>query len=157
MDETLLLDLLNTTPLVAGQPTDELADAGPRWLAEHGQPTSEAEWRALAEARDAIQDVVRGYAPRSALAPFVADVGYRASLGDDGFTWTLDAPSGRSAAALVVLTWDSVSGRLRPCANPECQRFLIDHSKPNKARWCSMAVCGNRMKARRHYERTRRT
>jgi predicted RNA-binding Zn ribbon-like protein len=33
--------------------------------------------------------------------------------------------------------------------------FLIDHSKPNKARWCSMAVCGNRMKARRHYERSR--
>jgi hypothetical protein len=30
-----------------------------------------------------------------------------------------------------------------------------DHSKPNNARWCSMAVCGNRMKARRHYERTR--
>ncbi|HUB22315.1 MAG TPA: CGNR zinc finger domain-containing protein [Streptosporangiaceae bacterium] len=23
------------------------------------------------------------------------------------------------------------------------------------ARWCSMAVCGNRMKARRHYQRGR--
>jgi predicted RNA-binding Zn ribbon-like protein len=58
-----------------------------------------------------------------------------------------------------VLTWDalrvSVPGRLRPCANPECRQFLIDHSKPNTARWCSMAVCGNRMKARRHYRRTR--
>jgi len=33
--------------------------------------------------------------------------------------------------------------------------FLIDRSKANAARWCSMAVCGNRMKARRHYHRSR--
>jgi predicted RNA-binding Zn ribbon-like protein len=33
--------------------------------------------------------------------------------------------------------------------------FLIDHSKAGTARWCSMAVCGNRMKARRHYQRAR--
>ncbi|MGW0016543.1 CGNR zinc finger domain-containing protein, partial [Streptomyces tendae] len=26
----------------------------------------------------------------------------------------------------------------------------MDRSKPNSARWCSMAECGNRMKARRH-------
>jgi predicted RNA-binding Zn ribbon-like protein len=157
MDETLLLDLLNTTPVVAGRPTDELADAGPRWLTEHGQPASEAEWHALTEARDVLQDVVRGDAPRSALARFVADVGYRASLDGDGVAWTLAAPTGRSAAARAVLAWNTLrdSGRLRPCANPECQRFLIDHSKPNSARWCSMALCGNRLKARRHYERTR--
>jgi predicted RNA-binding Zn ribbon-like protein len=46
-------------------------------------------------------------------------------------------------------------GRLRPCANDECRLFLIDRSKSNLARWCSMAVCGNRLKARRHYERAR--
>jgi len=44
---------------------------------------------------------------------------------------------------------------LRPCANDECRLFLIDHSKANAARWCSMAVCGNRLKARRHYQRVR--
>jgi predicted RNA-binding Zn ribbon-like protein len=47
--------------------------------------------------------------------------------------------------------------RLRPCANPECRLFLIDRSKPNTASWCSMAICGNRMKARRHYRRARTT
>jgi predicted RNA-binding Zn ribbon-like protein len=46
-------------------------------------------------------------------------------------------------------------GRLRACANPDCRRFLIDRSNANKARWCSMAVCGNRMKARLHYQRVR--
>lgn len=62
-------------------------------------------------------------------------------------------------AVEAVLAWselqETAPGRLRPCANPECQLFLIDRSKTNKARWCSMAVCGNRMKARRHYQRTR--
>jgi predicted RNA-binding Zn ribbon-like protein len=61
----------------------------------------------------------------------------------------------------AVLAWDALArrspGRLRPCANDECRLFLIDHSKANAARWCSMAVCGNRMKARRHYQRARNT
>ncbi|MGN0119211.1 MAG: CGNR zinc finger domain-containing protein, partial [Streptomyces albidoflavus] len=46
-------------------------------------------------------------------------------------------------------------GRLRPCANPRCNLFLIDHSRPGTARWCSMATCGNRMKARSHARRRR--
>jgi predicted RNA-binding Zn ribbon-like protein len=62
-------------------------------------------------------------------------------------------------AVRAILTWDALArqspGRLRPCANGECRLFLIDRSKANAARWCSMAVCGNRMKARRHYQRSR--
>ncbi|QWF77427.1 CGNR zinc finger domain-containing protein [Amycolatopsis sp. CA-230715] len=160
-DETLLLDLLNTTPVVDGTPRDDLADAsaGAHWLSEHGQPASEREWRALLVARSALQDVVRGEGVPVSLARFVDGVRYRASLADDGVEWTLDLPSGRSAAARAVLAWDALRvsspGRLRPCANPDCRLFLIDHSKPNRARWCSMAVCGNRMKARRHYQRSK--
>jgi CGNR zinc finger len=162
-DETLLLDLLNTTPVVDGTQRDELADAkaGRRWLAAHGQPASDDEWRAALDARSALQDVVRGDGVPAPLARFVDGVRYRASLDGDGVVWALEPPEGRSAAARAVLTWDALRvsgpGRLRPCANPECRLFLIDHSKPNSARWCSMAVCGNRMKARRHYQRTRRT
>jgi predicted RNA-binding Zn ribbon-like protein len=61
----------------------------------------------------------------------------------------------------AVLTWDAVAkqspGRLRPCANDQCHLFLIDHSKAGTAKWCSMAICGNRMKARRHYRKVRAT
>jgi predicted RNA-binding Zn ribbon-like protein len=133
-------------------------EAGLAWLAEHGQPALPDEWRTVLEARVALQDVVRGSAPAAALVPYLAGVNYRPSAGGDGFAWTLDAPTGRVAAARAVLAWDSLraSGRVRPCANDECRLFLIDHSKANRARWCSMAACGNRMKARRHYERTRR-
>jgi predicted RNA-binding Zn ribbon-like protein len=160
-DETLLLDLLNTTPVIDGSPHDELADAhaGLRWLTGHGQPDSEDEWRALLDVRSALQDVVRGDGAAASLARFVDGVGYRASLVGDGIAWTPDLPEGRSAAARAVLAWDALRvsspGRLRPCANTECRLFLIDRSKPNRARWCSMAVCGNRMKARRHYQRAR--
>ncbi|HEY3471688.1 MAG TPA: CGNR zinc finger domain-containing protein [Amycolatopsis sp.] len=160
-DETLLLDLLNTTPVRNGLSEDDLADAraAREWLAEHGQPASAEEHRAVVAARSALQAIVRGQEPPAAVARFVEGVSYRASFGDDGVEWTLDLPPGRSAAARAVLAWDALAksspGRLRPCANPECRLFLIDHSKPNSARWCSMAVCGNRMKARRHYQRSR--
>ncbi|MGW0949619.1 CGNR zinc finger domain-containing protein [Streptomyces sp. NPDC002623] len=50
---------------------------------------------------------------------------------------------------------EAMPGRLRPCANPDCRLYVLDRSKANSARWCSMAVCGNRMKARLHYQRTR--
>ncbi|GHF76736.1 putative RNA-binding Zn ribbon-like protein [Amycolatopsis bartoniae] len=160
--EALLLDLLNTTPVIDGAPQDALADAkaGRRWLAEHDLPASDDEWRALVDARAALQDVVRGDDVPASLAPFVEGVRATASFDGEGVAWALDLPEGRSAAARAVLAWDALRvsspGRLRPCANPECRLFLIDHSKPNSARWCSMAVCGNRMKARRHYQRTRR-
>ena len=160
--ETLLLDLLNTTPIIDGAPRDDLADldAGRRWLAVHGQPDSEDEWRAIRQVRVALRGIVRGEGSTAAVARFVRGASYRPAL-DDGLTWSLDLPTGRSAAAQAVLAWDALRvispGRLRPCANPDCRLFLIDHSKPNNARWCSLAVCGNRIKARRHYQRTHRT
>lgn len=160
-DETLLLDLLNATPVLDGVSRDELSDtgAGRRWLAAHGQPVSDDEWRALLDVRPVLQDVVRRGTSPAALAPFIAGVGARASLTGERIEWILDVPEGRSAAARAVLAWDALResgpGRLRPCANAECRLFLIDHSRSNSARWCSMAVCGNRMKARRHYQRTR--
>lgn len=160
-DETLLLDLLNTTPVRDGVPADDLADPGAarEWLGAHGQPATGDEHRALLEARTVLQGIVRGQDVPASAARFVDGAGYRAAFGDEGVEWVLDVPAGRSAAARAVLAWDALAksspGRLRPCANPECRLFLIDHSKPNSARWCSMAVCGNRMKARRHYRRSR--
>jgi predicted RNA-binding Zn ribbon-like protein len=144
-----------------GVARDDLADAaaGRRWLAVHDLPDTERELRAARDARDALQRVVRGDGPPAALARFATGVSYRPSLDGEGLAWSLDLPAGRTAAARAVLAWDALRvaspGRLRPCANPECRLFLIDRSKPNSARWCSMAVCGNRMKGRRHYQRTR--
>ena len=160
-DEAFLLDLLNSTPIIDGVQQDMLdtAQAGRAWLRAHGHSGSTAEWQATRTARTALQAVVREGEPVTSLAPLLDNVSFRHSVSTNGIEWQLDAPADQAAAVRAVLAWDAMRrarpGRLRPCANSECALFLIDHSKPNKARWCSMAVCGNRMKARRHYERTR--
>jgi hypothetical protein len=160
-DEAFLLELLNTTPVVDGVPQDELGDAdgGAAWLEARGRLGSSAEWRSVRTARDRLQSVIRGESSPESLAAVLGHVTQRASVDLDGVGWRLDVPAGRTAAVAAVLAWDELRrtspGRLRPCANDECRLFLIDQSKPNRARWCSMAVCGNRLKARRHYERAR--
>jgi predicted RNA-binding Zn ribbon-like protein len=38
--------------------------------------------------------------------------------------------------------------RLKACRNEECGWAFYDHARNRSAKWCTMAVCGNRMKAR---------
>lgn len=160
-DEGFLLALLNTTPVIDGVPTDELQDAGKGgpWLLSAGGQGTDAELQHVRQVRAALQAVVRGERPPGALAPFLQGAAARPALTDGEITWSLDVPPERELALRAVLAWDALAknspGRLRPCANDECRLFLIDHSKAGTARWCSMAICGNRMKARRHYQRTR--
>jgi predicted RNA-binding Zn ribbon-like protein len=61
-------------------------------------------------------------------------------------------PVVRSAANL--LTSDELS-ETRVCASENCDWLFLDTSKNHSRRWCNMKTCGNRAKARRHYERTR--
>lgn len=42
---------------------------------------------------------------------------------------------------------------VKKCNNPHCILFFYDTTKNHARRWCSMAVCGNRMKAQAHYRR----
>lgn len=162
-DEDLLLDLLNTTPVVDGEHTDELAgpDTGQDWVAAHGGTGGTGETAALRGVRDAIQDVIRGAADPQTLAVHLERIALHPRLLDGTLGWELRAPADERLAARALLAWAAISdrspGRLRPCANPECCRFLHDRSNANTARWCSMALCGNRFKARRHYQRTRST
>jgi predicted RNA-binding Zn ribbon-like protein len=45
--------------------------------------------------------------------------------------------------------------RIRACAGHDCVLHFYDASRAGRRQWCSMAGCGNRAKARRHYERSR--
>jgi len=161
LDEAFLLAVLNSTPVVDGVPADYFADAAQArsWLASLGGIGTEAELQHVLRVRQALQSVVRGEQPPDVLAPALEGAARIPALSDGEITWTLSVPADRELAVRAVLTWAALAkrspGRLRPCANGECHLFLIDHSKANTARWCSMAVCGNRMKARRHYQRVR--
>lgn len=47
--------------------------------------------------------------------------------------------------------------RIRECASADCTWLFVDESRNRSRRWCEMRACGNRMKARRHYQRARAT
>jgi len=61
-------------------------------------------------------------------------------------------PVARSAADLLT---SSELNRVRKCEGDPCGWLFIDTSRNHSRRWCDMKSCGNRAKARRHYERRR--
>ncbi|MEW5096427.1 CGNR zinc finger domain-containing protein [Clavibacter michiganensis] len=163
-DEELLLALLNSAPVVDGQREDRLAGASGRELARTwGGTGATAELERLRRTRDALHAVIRGDAAAPAaveeLAAVVDGAVRTPRVTAAGITWELRAPRDDRLPVDAVLAWSTVSarlpGRLRPCANAECELFLVDHSRPGTAKWCSMATCGNRMKARAHAQRVR--
>jgi predicted RNA-binding Zn ribbon-like protein len=153
--QTVLLDLLNTTPVIDGQMVDQLAEApaARAWLRAHGAGSEDVD--PVKTVRDDLQRVIRMEVDASVLRRYLTDVRQVPDIGADGLAWSLQA----DWPAHLVLAWGELErdmpGRLRPCANDECRLFLIDRSRAGTARWCSMSGCGNRMKARRHYSRTR--
>lgn len=58
-------------------------------------------------------------------------------------------------AAVQLLTSEQERARVRLCEAPSCLWLFYDASRNRSRRWCDMRVCGNRMKARRHYARGR--
>ena len=82
---------------------------------------------------------------------------------EGGFVWAFDRGAGGLdffrapvlKAASDLLTEGNLS-RLKRCGAPDCQWLFLDTSRNNSRRWCDMQSCGNRAKARRHYQKTRR-
>ncbi|MEU6760251.1 CGNR zinc finger domain-containing protein [Streptomyces sp. NPDC046685] len=60
-----------------------------------------------------------------------------------------------TAARNYLELLESGPDRIRKCASATCLLHFHDVSRNGTRRWCSMAVCGNRAKASRHYARTR--
>ena len=57
-------------------------------------------------------------------------------------------------SALSVLTAQSEIGRVKLCPGDNCGWLFLDETRNRRRRWCAMETCGNRSKARRHYERS---
>ena len=64
----------------------------------------------------------------------------------DSMLW----PIARAAADLLMS--DEIQN-VRICAASDCGWLFVDRTKNRRRRWCDMKVCGNRVKARRHYQR----
>ena len=61
------------------------------------------------------------------------------------------------AQALAVLLTEGDFSLVRQCESSDCVLWFYDHTKAHRRRWCSMALCGNRMKAAAFRARRRDT
>ncbi len=59
------------------------------------------------------------------------------------------------AEATADFLCDADLALVRRCENPACVLYFYDASKNHARRWCSMEMCGNRMKSAAHYRRQR--
>ena len=133
---------------------------------------AEATRQAALELREAIYriftDLAHAHAPaatdlellNAALGNALAHARVEATDGAYEWGWSdgdqLDRiiwPLARSAGELLTSAW---RGRVGQCADDRgCGWLFIDTSKNHSRRWCDINDCGNRAKARRHYQRVR--
>ncbi|WP_327717127.1 CGNR zinc finger domain-containing protein [Streptomyces sp. NBC_00490] len=163
--EPLALDLLNTRWMREGAVQDLLTDTDGLtvWLGANaldGRFEADAPTlRHVLQARDALYKAVH----EGAAAPLDAVLEHgriRVTLTAEGPgevpefrdpTWGPAWLAARDYLELVGTAPD----RIRGCAHEACILHFFDTSRNGTRRWCSMAACGNRAKASRHYARTK--
>ncbi|WP_037618855.1 CGNR zinc finger domain-containing protein [Streptomyces aureus] len=175
--EPVSLDLLNTRWVHDGAVRDLLADTEGLavWLAGNDLdfPADGTVLRHTLEARDALRaavDTPHGQDgdqdprfPAQAAARVDAVLAHgrvRLTLTDrgPGGTPEFDDPSWGPAwlaARDYLELLRAAPDRIRRCAHEACVLHFFDTSRNGTRRWCSMAACGNRAKASRHYARTK--
>jgi len=67
----------------------------------------------------------------------------------------IEGDMGRLMAIFIAASADPDWKRLKVCARPSCRNVFFDRSRNRSSRWCSMATCGNREKARRFRSKPR--
>lgn len=167
--EPLSLDLVNTEWMERGQRHDLLAErAGVRlWLASVGladSPSDAPARAALLEARRCLRAVLErpeDRRARDAVNAVLAHGRVRSRLREGGPEDVVEVadPSWRAAWVAVddyLRLLRAGPERVRACAHPDCILYFFDTSGNGGRRWCSMATCGNRAKAKRHYARVQR-
>ncbi|MGW4564475.1 CGNR zinc finger domain-containing protein [Streptomyces sp. NPDC004561] len=166
--EPLALDLLNTRWNQEGATRDLLADTDGLavWLASNGlaetHPAGTEVLRHLHEAREALRAAVDGSSAEAAplVDAVLAHGRIRARLTAGGpaeepeFADPAWGPAWLAARDYLDLLTRAPE-RIRTCAGAGCVLHFFDTSRNGTRRWCSMAACGNRAKASRHYARSK--
>jgi predicted RNA-binding Zn ribbon-like protein len=78
------------------------------------------------------------------------------TAGEEPSARGVDGALGRLLAAVAAAMADGTWPRLKVCRDPGCAWAFYDAARNRSRAWCSMAVCGNRAKARA-YRRRRST
>jgi predicted RNA-binding Zn ribbon-like protein len=165
----LALDFLNTEAMRDGEPADLLSDqeALVRWLRAAEVDADPGSLAALKRLRAALRLVVTaladGRTPRRASLDAI-DAELRRgrgrlalTRGDGNFAMTFETKTRDAryvlARAAATFLASADPARIRRCGGTNCILFFYDATKSGTRRWCSMAGCGNRMKAALHYQR----
>lgn len=171
------LDFLNTEIVRDGEPVDllETPESVPAWLAEAGlvRPghTVAASAEALAavkrlraSAREVADAMAEGRAPRQAAVAAIDKELHRGrgtlTFRGKGGRFSVEFEAGEPLEARYVLARAAAEffaradpARIHRCEGTNCILFFYDVTRSGTRRWCSMAGCGNRMKAALHYQR----
>lgn len=124
------------------------------WLEELGFPEPGAELTdqlpGLQATREDLRAALRGIRPLRAK--------WTAQIEISGREHPLIHPASQSLEAwaqahLLEASLSPFASRLRICAAEDCLWAFYDRSKNGRARWCSAAGCGNRMKTRAYRQR----
>jgi predicted RNA-binding Zn ribbon-like protein len=160
-----LVDFLELRGAVARAEGDAL-----RAMAERDARRCAAAVGQAVRLRETIRAMLDAIAARRALrAAWVAEVNQALAWGTGASRlarqrsgWRLDfspavddplralAPIARAMADLAT---SPAGAQIKRCANPRCVLYFRDTSRTRRRRWCSMAVCGNRMKVAAHLRR----
>lgn len=166
----LSVDLVNTTwrsdeMLVDWLEFDSSVD---EFTTSHGHPASQNDLvdirRSLSEHRDLLRTIFEAGSLDALLPETAQEVEHRLRaarltldpMPDRAVRITGDRTSNALAVEALVDGLDLIRERperLRRCEHEQCVLWFLDTSKGGRRRWCSMQTCGNRAKAKRHYER----
>ena len=94
--------------------------------------------------------VLEDAARRAALAPVFGEAALVPAAGG------VDGALGRVLAVVFAAMLDGRWQRLKACPRDACGWVFLDRSHANRGTWCSMRICGNRVKAGAYYRRRTR-
>jgi len=169
-----LRDFVNTVDLEGGSETFSSPETLHAWLLERrlvdaAAVVDERDVARAREVREAFRDILsantRREEPDPAALAVLSEVGSAAAFrmtfhphegpliepATDGVSGALAALVAIMAQAMLDGSW----GRFKACRRDGCRWAFFDWTKNQSGQWCSMAVCGNRVKARRYQERKR--
>jgi predicted RNA-binding Zn ribbon-like protein len=169
----LIQAFVNTNDIEAGR--DELGTPEQlrAWLAEQDlidgdEPVVAADLRRALEVREGLRALLLAN-NEGTVEPDAAAALNRAATGApllvrferDGRTQLtphatgLDGAIGRLLAIVFAAMVEGNWARLKACRNDTCRWAFYDASKNHGGIWCSMAICGSRIKARAYRRRQR--
>ena len=133
-----------------------------RRLLDASEPVSEPDLKHAIALREAIRGVVGANTGHTVYPVDVATLnqaaaksGLHVRFGPDGRprlepdAFGVVGAMGRIVATLHAAMEDASWSHLKLCGSDACRWAFYDRSKNHSSRWCTMASCGNREKARR--------